>query len=109
MDHLVSSQLAVGLITPVLLSGGSGTRLWPMSRALYPKQLLPLAAEESMLVVTARRMGDAKRYAAPIIICNEAHRFIVAEQLRAGGCPPQSIVLEPVGRNTGAAAAVAAL
>src|SRR3954463_10451610 len=109
MDHLVSSQLAVGLITPVLLSGGSGTRLWPMSRALYPKQLLPLAAPESMLVMTARRMGDAKRYGPPVVICNDAHRFIVAEPLRQAACPPAAIVLEPVGRNTGPAAAIAAL
>src|SRR3954462_683755 len=101
MDHLVSSQQAVGLITPVLLSGGSGTRLWPMSRALYPKQLLPLAAAESMLVMTARRMADPAHYRRPVVICNDAPRFIVAEQLRAAGCVPASIVLEPLGRNTG--------
>ena len=110
MDHLVSgAQQAVGLITPVLLSGGSGTRLWPMSRALYPKQLLPLAAAESMLVMTARRMGDPERYGPPIVICNDAHRFIVAEQLRQLKLEPRAIVLEPVGRNTGPAAAIAAL
>jgi mannose-1-phosphate guanylyltransferase / mannose-6-phosphate isomerase len=104
-----SSQQSVGLITPVLLSGGAGTRLWPMSRALYPKQLLPLASAESMLVVTARRMGEAERYGPPVVICNDAHRFIVAEQLREAACPPAAIVLEPVGRNTGPAAAIAAL
>jgi mannose-1-phosphate guanylyltransferase/mannose-6-phosphate isomerase len=108
-SQVSSKDASAGLITPVLLSGGSGTRLWPMSRALYPKQLLPLAAADSMLVVTARRMGDTAVYGPPIVICNEAHRFIVAEQLRQAGRPASAIVLEPIGRNTGPAAAIAAL
>ncbi len=95
-------------ITPVLLSGGSGTRLWPMSRTLYPKQLLPLVTQDSMLVDTARRFV-ADGFSAPMVICNEEHRFIVAEQLRKAGIEPSGIVLEPFGRNTAPAAAVAAL
>lgn len=95
-------------ITPVLMSGGSGTRLWPMSRTQYPKQLLPLIGEDSMLVETARRLTGPD-FAPPLVIGNEAHRFIVAEQLRAAKITPSAIVLEPFGRNTAPAAAVAAL
>jgi len=95
-------------ITPVLMSGGSGTRLWPMSRTQYPKQLLPLIGQDSMLVETARRL-TGPNFSAPLVIGNEAHRFIVAEQLRAAGIAPTAIVLEPFGRNTAPAAAVAAL
>ena len=95
-------------IVPVILSGGSGTRLWPLSRGLLPKQLLPLASERSMLQETARRAtGDD--FAAPLIICNDKHRFMVAEQLRELSIEPLAIVLEPLGRNTAPAAAVAAL
>lgn len=95
-------------IVPVILSGGSGTRLWPMSRTLYPKQLQTLYSDSSMLVETAQRVsGDG--FTDPIIICNGEHRFIVAEQLLEAGIKAQAIVLEPVGRNTAPAAAVAAL
>ncbi len=83
-------------------------RLWPLSRAHYPKQLLPLHSERSMLQETARRVGGAP-FAAPTVICNEEHRFIVAEQFRAMDMTPAAIVLEPSGRNTAPAAAVAAL
>jgi mannose-1-phosphate guanylyltransferase/mannose-1-phosphate guanylyltransferase/mannose-6-phosphate isomerase len=98
-------------IHPVILSGGSGTRLWPVSRQLYPKQLLPLIGDNSMLADTALRVGDPGRFAAPTVICNEEHRFLVAEELRAAGFGDGAgrIVLEPVGRNTAPAAAAAAV
>ena len=95
-------------IHPIILSGGSGTRLWPLSRALYPKQLLPLVSRETMLQETAARIAHPP-FTAPSVICNGEHRFIVAEQLRAVGIHPQAIILEPQGRNTAPAAAVAAL
>lgn len=95
-------------IHPVLLSGGAGVRLWPMSRALYPKQLLPLVSERTMIQDTAARVADRERFAAPIVVCNEEHRFIIAEQLR-DGAPDRAIILEPVGRNTAPAVAIAAL
>ncbi|MCW8951574.1 MAG: mannose-1-phosphate guanylyltransferase/mannose-6-phosphate isomerase [Rhodospirillales bacterium] len=98
----------MGSVVPVILSGGSGTRLWPLSRSLYPKQLLPLASERSMLQETLLRVGGDD-FSSPIIICNEEHRFIVAEQLRGLGATSQAIVLEPEGRNTAPAAAVGAL
>lgn len=93
---------------PVILSGGSGTRLWPLSRADLPKQLLPLLGSSSLLQETATRIADGDRFAPPLIVCNEDHRFLVAEQLRAIGMAPAAIVLEPVGRNTAPAVAVAA-
>jgi len=97
------------LIYPVILSGGSGTRLWPMSRSAYPKQLLPLLSESSLLQDSVKRVGDAARFAAPLILANDEHRFIIAEQLRQIGVKPQTIMLEPVARNTAPAAAAAAL
>jgi mannose-1-phosphate guanylyltransferase/mannose-1-phosphate guanylyltransferase/mannose-6-phosphate isomerase len=96
-------------IHPVILSGGSGTRLWPLSRSAYPKQLMPLISELSLLQETVRRVAAPDRFAAPLLICNDEHRFMVAEQLRAIGVAPSRIVLEPVGRNTAPAAAAAAL
>ena len=97
------------LIHPVVLSGGVGTRLWPLSRELYPKQLLPLTSQLTMLQDTLGRVADPARFAAPLVICNDEHRFIVAEQLRETEVIPQAIVLEPEGRNTAPAAAVAAI
>ena len=96
-------------ITPVLLSGGSGTRLWPVSRSLYPKQLLPIAAKATMFQETARRFAGSPEFLAPLVICNDDHRFIIASQLQALGLSPAGMILEPFGRNTAAAATVAAL
>ena len=96
-------------IQPVILSGGTGTRLWPLSRVIYPKQLIPLTSKLSMLQEAVRRVSDADRFAPPFVVCNDEHRFIVAEQLRELGVTPRAIVLEPEGRNTAPAAAVAAL
>ncbi len=96
-------------IHPVILSGGSGSRLWPMSRAHYPKQLLPLAGADTMLQATARRVCDPEIFDAPLIAANNDHRFIVAEQLQIAGIKPRAIILEPVGRGTAPAAAIAAL
>jgi mannose-1-phosphate guanylyltransferase/mannose-1-phosphate guanylyltransferase/mannose-6-phosphate isomerase len=99
----------VARIDPVILSGGAGVRLWPLSRAAYPKQLLPLTDSHSMLQATVLRVSDPERFNPPTMICNDEHRFIVAEQLRAIAVEPTAIVLEPMGRNTAPAAAVAAL
>jgi mannose-1-phosphate guanylyltransferase/mannose-6-phosphate isomerase len=96
-------------IYPVILSGGSGTRLWPLSRALYPKQLLPLLSERSLLQDAALRVADAARFAPPVVVANDEHRFIVAEHLRLAHTKPQTIVLEPLGRNTAPAICIAAL
>ncbi len=96
-------------ITPVILAGGSGTRLWPLSRKLYPKQFMPLVETSTLLQSTLNRLESLPGIQPPIILCNEEHRFIVAEQLREAGIAPHSIILEPVGRNTAPALAVAAL
>jgi mannose-1-phosphate guanylyltransferase/mannose-6-phosphate isomerase len=97
------------MLIPVILSGGSGTRLWPLSRELYPKQLLPLVAKGTMLQETLARLNGVEDLAAPIVICNESHRFLVAEQLRDSKNAAQAIILEPTGRNTAPAAVLAAL
>ena len=95
-------------VVPVVLSGGSGTRLWPVSRTPYPKQLQSLVTDRSLLQDTLTRLnGDG--FADPIIVCNDEHRFIIAEQVREIGIGAPTIVLEPVGRNTAPAAAVSAL
>src|SRR5579862_4494793 len=95
------------MLTPVILSGGAGTRLWPLSRELYPKQLLPLTGTRTLLQQTLLRL-DGLAAAAPVIVCNEAHRFLVAEQLRQLRLEPRATILEPFGRNTAPAIALAA-
>jgi mannose-1-phosphate guanylyltransferase/mannose-6-phosphate isomerase len=99
----------VSLIIPVILSGGAGTRLWPLSREMYPKQLLALAGKHTMLQDTASRLAGIAGARPPIVVCNEAHRFTVAEQIRALGLTASAILLEPAGRNTAPAVALAAL
>src|SRR5215469_3514540 len=96
------------VIHPVILSGGAGSRLWPLSRSLFPKQLLALVGERSLIQDTVVRVQGAQ-FLAPLIICNVEHRFLIAEQMRETGIKPQAIVLEPIGRNTAPAAAIAAL
>lgn len=96
-------------ITPVILSGGSGTRLWPLSRAALPKQFLPLVSENTMLQETIKRISKWDGINAPIVVCGNDHRFLVAEQLRELDISAKAIMLEPVGRNTAPAIAAAAL
>jgi len=101
------------LIQPVILSGGSGTRLWPLSREKYPKQLLPLIGEDSLLQATVRRVDGIDGVSdiavtAPMVVCNEEYRFVIAEQLRVMG-KPGTVVLEPKGRNTAPALTIAAM
>ncbi|GBR01482.1 mannose-1-phosphate guanylyltransferase/mannose-6-phosphate isomerase [Acetobacter oeni] len=110
-QHLAEQDLPTksgSMIVPVILSGGSGTRLWPMSRASFPKQLWPLLSEKSLLQETALRARKLTP-AAPVIVCNEEHRFLIAEQLREAGIESSRILLEPVGRNSAPAIAAAAL
>ncbi len=98
-------------LVPVILCGGTGTRLWPLSRASYPKQYWALAGqgEETLLQQTQQRLEGIANVQPPLLICNEDHRFIVAEQMRQIGVDPSAILLEPVGRNTAPAVAIAAL
>ena len=96
-------------LQPVVLAGGSGTRLWPLSREYHPKQFLPLMGGRTMLQETVARLDGMKGVAAPLIVCNEAHRFLVADQMREIGIGPQAIIVEPVGRNTAPALTLAAL
>ena len=97
-----------GSIIPVILSGGVGSRLWPLSRKALPKQLLPLAGPNTMIQDTVERV-QGEGFAAPIVISGQEHRFLIAEQLRAAGITGARIILEPAGRNTAPAAAIAAL
>lgn len=94
---------------PVILSGGSGTRLWPLSRRHYPKQFLPLVSSHTMIQETLLRLTGIAGLQAPIAVCNEDHRFMMAEQLRQIDVNPSAIILEPLGRNTAPAVALAAL
>ena len=95
-------------VVPVILSGGTGTRLWPLSREGYPKQFWPLVSDRTMLQETAAR-ANGPGFAPPVVVCNEAHRFLVAEQLRAARIEKARILLEPAGRNSAPAIAAAAL
>ena len=98
------------MITPVILAGGSGTRLWPLSRSLYPKQFINLVdAELSLFQQTVLRVAEIDITSAPLVICNNENRFMVAEQLRQIGVEPSGIILEPVGKNTAPAVALGAL
>jgi len=96
-------------ICPIILSGGSGSRLWPLSREYFPKQLLALVSDLTLLQETARRTESFEDALAPIVVCNEEHRFLVAEQLREIGKPAQALILEPEGRNTAPALTLAAM
>ena len=96
-------------IVPVILSGGAGSRLWPLSRESFPKQLLPLTSEHSLLQETAGRISDRAMFAPPIVVCNAEHRFVIAQQLSDIGIEPDAIILEPAAKNTAPAVAVAAL
>ncbi|GGD30146.1 mannose-1-phosphate guanylyltransferase/mannose-6-phosphate isomerase [Sinisalibacter lacisalsi] len=96
------------MITPVLLSGGSGTRLWPLSRKSYPKQFVPLVGDETLFQASARRLSGAG-FAAPLVLTNADFRFIVTEQLAGIGIDPGAVLIEPEGRNTAPAALAAAL
>jgi mannose-1-phosphate guanylyltransferase/mannose-6-phosphate isomerase len=100
---------ARGRIVPVLLSGGTGSRLWPLSRETYPKQLLSLLGEKTLLQQTALRVADPSLFSDPMVIANAEHRFAIGEQLRAVGISDPTIVLEPFGRNTAPAVAISAL
>lgn len=97
------------MITPVLLCGGGGSRLWPMSRTNFPKQLFPLVTERTLLQETALRVSDKTKFKQPIVICHVEHRFLVAEQLRRLEIIPQHLILEPAGRGTAPAVATACL
>lgn len=96
------------MLLPVIMAGGSGSRLWPLSRSLYPKQFISLTSKKTMLQETVGRL-DALKHKPPMFICNEEHRFIVAEQLRQENYKHSGIILEPVGRNTAPAIALAAI
>ena len=96
-------------MTPVILSGGSGTRLWPLSRGQYPKQFLPLVTKNTMVQETMLRLRGLPGLKNPIAVCNENHRFMMAEQLWEIGVKPAAVILEPVGKNTAPAVAMAAL
>src|SRR4051812_29444054 len=95
------------IVRPVILCGGAGTRLWPASRQLFPKQLLPLTGEQSLLQQTAKRLSEPL-FGPAVVVSGEDQRFFIKRQLEAAGAPVEAILLEPVARNTSAATALAA-
>ena len=95
-------------VVPVILSGGSGTRLWPMSRELYPKQFIPLIEERSLFQATLQRLSGLEHLSFTLVVCNQEHRFMAAEQVREIGASGVRVMLEPAGRNTAPAIAAAA-
>jgi len=105
----METRISTNLITPVILSGGSGTRLWPLSRSQRPKQLLALTGERTMLQMTAARCIDSAVFGPSIIVTNALHANDIAEQLAGDGTAPQAVILEPAGRNTAPAIALAAI
>jgi mannose-1-phosphate guanylyltransferase/mannose-6-phosphate isomerase len=107
MSYSPAREVALDLL-PVVLSGGSGTRLWPISREKYPKQLLPLVGDLSMLQATVGRLDGIPDLLEPLVVCNEEHRFVVSEQVRLLG-KQATVILEPLGRNTAPALTLAAL
>src|SRR5262249_9189736 len=103
------TRMAQRRIHPVILCGGSGTRLWPLSRGLFPEQLLALASGRPPLQDTVLRTADPGPFLPPLVGGHEEHRLILPEQLRVAGVEPETLIVEPVGRNTAPAAAIAAL
>src|SRR5712672_1813754 len=101
------ARFRMSSIFPVILSGGSGTRLWPLSRAMYPKQFIRSfnGQSSSFLAATLKRLGSEAGFAQPIVVCNNDHRFLVQEEVERAGVRPSALVLEPVARNTAPAAA----
>jgi len=108
LDFIIKLEVGKNMIIPIIMAGGTGSRLWPLSRELYPKQFLAVTGNESMLQQTVARLSGIA-HTPPVLICNEEHRFIAAEQMRLGGYEHGGIILEPVGRNTAPAIALAAL
>ena len=108
MEVIPCPQASSLAVIPVLLAGGSGTRLWPLSREQYPKQFLSFLGQRSLFQNTALRVQSIEAAAPPVVVGSQSHRFLIAEQLREANVPATSILLEPTGRNTVTAAAVAA-
>ena len=98
----------LGRIVPVIMAGGKGTRLWPISRSSRPKQFLSLAGSDSLFQQTLKRVGDSEKFASPVIVTNAEYRFLVAEQAQEMGIELGAILLEPIARNTSAAILAAA-
>src|SRR5262245_16204805 len=107
--EMTSEKKSAGRIVPVILAGGSGARLWPLSRSSQPKQFLSLIDDESLLVATCRRVAQSSYFDQPIIICSNRHEPLLAAQMRKAGIVPKGVIFESVARGTAVAAAIAAL